>query len=91
MSINELNTKAQELRELLSQIDELTAEAEAIKDCFKTEMADRGTEEMSGNGWKATWKAVTSMRFDSKTFKTAHPDLFAQFSKEQTVCRFVLA
>ena len=91
MSITELNGKAQELRELQSMITELSAEADAIRDLFKAQMAEQGTEELSGTGWKATWHAVTSERFDAKGFKAAHPDLYAQHVKTQTVCRFVLS
>ena len=90
MSIAELNTKAQELRELQSMIDELNAEADSIRDLFKAQMAEQGTEELKGDGWKASWKAVTSSRFDNKSFKADHPELFAQYSKAQTVCRFCL-
>ena len=35
MSINEMESKARELRELQALIDEATAEAEALKDALK--------------------------------------------------------
>ena len=91
MSITEMNTKAQELRELQSMIDELTAEVEAIKDAFKAQMIEQGKEELAGNGWKASWKAITSARLDTKALKADHPELAAQYTKEQTVCRFCFA
>ena len=91
MSTVEMNSKAQEYREIQSMIEELTAQAEAIKDAFKAQMVEQGSEELTGNGWRATWRAVTSTRFDNKSFKADHPELFAQYSKEQTVCRFCLA
>lgn len=91
MSIFELDSKVMELRELQTMIAELEAEAEAIKDAIKSKMLDDGTEELSGNGWKATWHTVTSSRLDSKALKAAHPDLVAQFSKTSSTTRFTLA
>lgn len=91
MSIYELDTKVEELRELQKTIDELTAQVEAIKDSIKGKMVDEGTEELVGNGWKATWHAVTSSRLDSKKLKADLPEVYAQYSKSSTVCRFTLA
>lgn len=91
MSIVELDSKVAELRELQSMIAELQEEAEAIKDTIKGAMADRGEETISGNGWKASWKNVNSSRFDSKRFKAECPELYAEYTKQTTTCRFVLA
>lgn len=91
MSIIELDNKVAELRELQSMIAELQAEAEAIKDTIKGVMVDRGEETISGNGWKASWKNVNSCRFDTKAFKAECPDLYAEYTKQTTTCRFVLA
>lgn len=67
MNIFELDAKVIELRELQTMIAELEAEGEAIKDTLKNKMLDDGTEELSGNGWKATWHTVTSSRLGSKS------------------------
>lgn len=91
MSIYELNQKVQELRELQATIEELTAEADAIKDTIKQKMIDEGAEEIVGDGWKATWHAVTSSRLDTKALKAEAPELYARFTKATTVCRFTLA
>ncbi len=40
MSINEIESKARELRQLQALIDEATAEAEALKDTIKAAMGD---------------------------------------------------
>lgn len=88
MSINELTIKVNTLRELQSQIEQLTAEAEAIRDAIKNEMYQMETEELSGPGWKATWKNVKSSRLDSKALKAAEPALYAKYSKETVTCRF---
>lgn len=91
MSIHELDSKVQEYRELQTMIAELEAEAEAIKDVIKGKMLDDGTEELSGNGWKATWHTVTSSRLDSKKLKTDLPEIFSQYSKASSTTRFTLA
>lgn len=91
MSIQEIDRKVQELRDLQALIDEANAQIEAIKDMIKLRMVDDGTEVLQGNGWKATWHTVTSSRLDSKALKAAYPDLVAQFSKTSSTTRFTLA
>ena len=91
MSINELNTTAHDLMSIRAMIAELEAEAEALTDKIKAAMTERGEETLQGDGWKATWKNVTSSRFDSKAFKAAHADLYGQYSKATTTTRFVLS
>ena len=91
MSIQEIDMKVQELRELQALVEEATAQMEAIKDSIKLKMVDESTEVLQGNGWKATWHTVTSSRLDSKALKAAHPDLVAQYSKPSITTRFTLA
>lgn len=91
MSIFELDAKVTELRELQSMIAELENQVEAIKDTIKTKMMDEGTEELTGNGWKATWHTVSSSRLDSKKLKADYPDLYSQYSKTTAATRFTLA
>lgn len=91
MTVNEMDMKVKEIRELQGMIEELTAELEAAKDSIKAEMIERGSEVLTGNGWKATWKTVTSSRLDTKALKAAEPALYEKYSKPSTVCRFNLA
>ena len=91
MSINELNTTAHDLMSVRAMIAELEAEAEALTDKLKTAMTERGEETIQGDGWKATWKNVSSSRFDSKAFKADHAGLYSQYSKQTTTTRFVLS
>ena len=90
MSIHELDSKFTALQEILSQIEELEAEAEAIRDSFKAKMTEEGTEELTGNGWRATWHNTANTRFDSKAFKAAHADLYERYTKHTTGTRFTL-
>ena len=90
MSNIELNTVAHDLMSVRAMIAELEAEAEALTDKIKAAMTERGEEVLTGDGWKASWKNVTSSRFDGKSFKADHADLYAVYTKPTTTCRFTL-
>ena len=89
MSINEIEAKARELRQLQALIEEAQAEAEAIKDALKAAMGD--CEAIQAGEYKITWKAVTSARIDTGALRKALPDVAAAFTKESTVRRFCVA
>ena len=91
MSMTELNSTARDLMSVQAMIAELEAEAEALTDKLKGAMVEQGTEVLQGDGWKASWKNVTSSRFDSKRFKAAHADLYGQYSRATVSTRFVLS
>ena len=53
--------------------------------------AKLGTNEIGGTeNYKVQWKSYTTVRFDSKCFKTDHPDLFKQYAKESQVRKFTV-
>lgn len=91
MSINEINSKIRELRELRRMADELAAEMESITDSIKAHMDAQGVDTINGTDWKVTYKAVTSCRIDTVVLKKALPDLAAQFTKTTTARRFCVA
>lgn len=91
MSMNDINTTAKSLIDVRAMIAELETEAEALTDKLKAAMVEQGTEALQGDGWRATWKNVNSSRFDSKSFKADHADLYSQYSKATTTTRFVLS
>ena len=88
MSINEIKAKAAELKELKALREELDAEIAAIEDEIKATMGEQ--EQIIAGGYKITWKAVTSSRFDSSAFKKANPELAAQYTKTTTTRRFTI-
>lgn len=90
MSMNELNQVGRDLLAIKQMIEELQQEAEALTDQIKQAMYDRGEEVISCPNWKASWRNITSSRFDSKAFKAQHGDLYAAFSKPTTTCRFTI-
>lgn len=91
MSINEMDSKIKELRELRRMADELAAEIETITDSIKASMDIQGVDTINGTDWKVTYKAVTSSRMDTAALKKALPDLAAQFTKTTTARRFCIA
>ncbi len=91
MSMNELESKVAELRELRRMADELAAEITATEDSLKAYMTANGADELHGPSFKITWKEVTSSRLDSKTLKAAAPGLWQRFTKQTTARRFIVA
>ena len=89
MDINEMESKARELRQLQALIEEAQQEAEAIKDAIKAAMGN--SESVVAGEYKITWKPVTSARIDTSARRTALPDVAAAFTKETTVRRFCVA
>lgn len=89
MSINELEMKCQELRELQRLIEEAQAEAETIKDAIKAHMGD--SETAYAREYKITWKPVTTVRIDTTALKKAMPEVAQAFTRQTTARRFTLA
>ena len=85
MSINELEAKARELRQLQALIDEAQAEAEALKDTIGDQ------DSIQAGEYRITWKAVTSSRIDTNALRKALPDVAERFTKETTPRRFCVA
>lgn len=91
MSVDMMDQKVKELRELRRMQEELAAEIEAIQDELKAHMDAHGMDTLLGFDWKVTWKSVTSNRLDTTALKKELPDIAARFMKQSTVRRFVLA
>ena len=89
MSIQEIEAKCRELRQLQNLIDEAEAEAEAIKDQLKAHMGN--SEELRAGEYKVTWQTVTSSRLDSKALKAAPPEVAKKFTRTTTTRRFCVA
>ena len=91
MSINEMDSKIKELRELRKMADELAADVETIQDSIKAHMDAAGVDTISGTDWRVTYKAVTSSRIDTATLKKALPDVVERVTKTTTARRFCIA
>ena len=91
MSINEMDSKIKELRELRRMADELAAEMATIQDSIKAHIDAAGVDTINGTDWKVTYRAVTSSRIDTAALKKALPDVVERFSKTTTARRFCIA
>ena len=91
MSINEMDSKVKELRELRRMAEELAAEIDSIQDSIKAHMDAQGVDTINGTDWKVTYKAVTSSRLDTAALKKALLDLAQQFTKTTSTRRFLVA
>lgn len=87
----DLNSTAKDLISVRQMIKELQGEAEALTDKLKAAMVTQGTEVLLGGDRKASWKNVSSSRFDSKAFRADHAKLYGQYSKPTITTRFVLS
>ena len=77
-----------EYRENKRLIEELEAMNENIKNDILAIMGDRET--VTEGASKATYKVVTSSRFDSSGFRNVYPDLFAEYNTPTTYRRFTV-
>ena len=89
MSINEMEGKCRELRQLQALIEEAEAEAEAIKDALKAAMGD--SESVQAGEYKITWKPVSAARIDTTALRKAMLEIAQAFTRQTTTRRFVVA
>ena len=88
MSENTIITKIEELNELESFIEEIKAEAEAIRDSIKQEMLDRDTEELTAGAYIVRWTSTLTQRLDTTALKRAMPEVYKSFIKQTASRRF---
>lgn len=91
MSTIELTSKVRELKELKAMAEELQAEITALEDNIKAEMTARNTEELTVDIFKVRYTTVDSNRFDTKSFKATHSELYNQYTKKTITRRFSVA
>ena len=91
MATNEMIKKIEELQELEAFIEEVKAEAEALRDSIKEEMVLRDTEEMVAGQYIVRWTSVLSNRFDTTSFKKVYGDLYKAFTKQVSSKRFSIS
>ena len=91
MSQNEIVSKIEQLKEWESILEEAQNEVEALRDCIKAQMLERGTEELQAGTYIIRWTSVLSNRFDSTAFKREHADLYKEFTKQVASKRFSIA
>ena len=91
MSQNEMISKVEQLREWEAILDEAQKEVEALRDCIKEQMLERGTEELQVGAYIIRWTSVLSNRFDSTAFKKEYAELYKTYTKQVSSKRFSIA
>ncbi len=91
MSMTDIISKIDEIKELESLINEAQAEADALRDTIKAEMLAQNVEEMEAGQYIVRWNTVISNRFDTTAFKKLHAELYKSFTKQSTSRRFTIA
>lgn len=90
MTMQEIENKIKEYKELQRMADELSAEMEKIKDELKAEFEKEQTDTIITTHYKATYKPVTSKRVDTTALKKECPDVAEKFTKATTTKRFTI-
>ncbi len=91
MSQNEMISKVEQLREWEAILEEAQNEVEALRDCIKEQMLERGTEELQVGAYIIRWTSVLSNRFDSTAFKKEYAELYKNYTKQVASKRFSIA
>ncbi|KXG42859.1 YqaJ viral recombinase family nuclease [Tepidibacillus decaturensis] len=86
----ELESEADVLIEALEEVSEELKQLEEKKTEYENRLKAMLGEYEKGfsNYHVITWKTVNSTKFDSKTFKKDHPDLFEKYAKQSSYRRF---
>lgn len=91
MATNEMIQKIEKLQELEAFIEEIKAEAEAVRDEIKEQMLSEDTEEMIAGQYIVRWTSVLTNRFDTTAFKKALPEVYKSFTKQSASRRFTIS
>ena len=91
MSKNELIARIEALNEWEAIIEEAQAQADAIRNSIKEELADRGVEELHAGNYIVRYTSGLSNRFDSTAFKKHYGDLYKAFLKQSSSRRFTIS
>ena len=91
MSVDVMNEKVKELRELRRMWEDLATEIASIEEELKDHMDWCGMDMLLGMDWSITWKSVASSRLDTAALKKALPDVVERFTKTTPCRRFCVA
>ena len=91
MSVDVMNEKVKELRELRRMWEDLATEIASIEEELKDHMDWCGMDMLLGMDWSITWKSVASSRLDTAALKKALPDVVERFTKTTTCRQFCVA
>ena len=92
VGVSQMDDKVQEYFRRLEATDKAMKALEEIKAEIQAACLESPDSCIPGFGWNASYKPVTSNRFDSKEFKAAgYADLYNQYSHPTTTRRFLVS
>lgn len=92
MDRNRINEIMKTIAEYARMAEEAQKVVDENKELLKAYMAEQSIDELIGDEHKATYKSVTSNRFDSAAFKKdGYADLYKAYQKPSTSMRFTFA
>lgn len=91
MSETGIITAVTELQELKRMQEELAAEIEARQDAIKAHMNAENVDTIHIDGFRVSWKEVTSTRIDTAALRKDFPEIWKEYGKTSTVRRFTVA
>lgn len=91
MSSTEILAKAKEYKEVIQFIKQLEAEAETLKVAIVAEMEAREKDTIETDLFTIKYIEYKNTRFDSKSFKATHAELYEQYIKTTAARRFQVA
>ena len=91
MSKIELLAKIELLNKYEAMMEEIKAEADAVRNSIKAEMEAREVEELIAGQYIVRFTSVLSNRFDSTAFKKVLPDLYKAYTKQVASKRFSIS
>ena len=86
--MEKINEIMKQLAEYQRISEETGAIIDGLKDELKAYMVANNLETLTGEEHKATYKAVTSSRVDTKALKSELPDIAARYMATTTSMRF---
>lgn len=91
MSKIELLAKIELLNKYEAMMEEVKAQADAIRNEIKAEMEARELEEMFAGQYIIRYTSVLSNRFDSTAFKKVMPEIYKAYTKQVSSRRFTIS
>ncbi len=85
-----IENRIRRLQALEGQIAELQEQAEAIKGELKSDLEEKGLEEIQTKNFIIRWKEIVSNKLDGKALKAALPEIYNQYCKVSTSRRFTV-
>lgn len=88
--MNPTKSQVTNLNKLFDRRDQIKAELKTIEDQIKDYFRRLETDEIETNRYKASYKSITSKRFDSKRFKDNNPELHEAYTTESVSSRLTI-